>query len=166
MKRLYLDYEKCIECRLCELACAAEKEGVYNPLKARIQSERVGLPEQIVMIYCHHCSKPACYDCPSDAMSINDQGVVVIDEDECTGCGICVDNCPAQAIFWRPHGEDIAMKCDLCGGSPKCVEVCPRDAIVYGEYEAEALLPPEKVLEKNLSKKGLKVAEFHVSQED
>lgn len=166
MKRLYLDYAKCIGCRLCELACSAEKEKVYNPYKARIRSERIGLPEQVTMAYCHHCDDPACMVCPVDAMSIDENGIVVIDEKECIGCGQCVDSCPAAAIFWRVAEGETAVKCDLCAGSPKCMEVCPRDAILYGDYPQEELLPPRKLAAKHLKEKGIDLGEFEVSQND
>ena len=166
MKRLYLDYEKCIGCRLCELACSAEKEGVYNPHKARIRSQRIGLPEQVTVTYCHHCDDPVCMQCPVDAMSRDENGVVLIDGEECIGCGQCVDSCKAQAVFWKVKEGEEAVKCDLCGGSPKCMEVCPRDAILYGDYPQEELLPSRELAAKNLKKKGISLEEFQVSQQD
>jgi len=49
-------------------------------------------------------------------------------KDKCTGCGVCVDACPYNAIDMQ---EDIAIidlpKCTLCGA---CIEQCPVDAIV------------------------------------
>ena len=39
-----------------------------------------------------------CVDvCPLEAISLND-GIAVIDEDSCTECGLCVDECPNDAI--------------------------------------------------------------------
>ena len=39
-----------------------------------------------------------CIDvCPLEAISLNDDKAV-IDEDECTECGLCVDECPNDAI--------------------------------------------------------------------
>ena len=49
-----------------------------------------------------------------------------IKEESCTGCGICVDECPAGAICLE---EDIAVinndECIRCG---ICHDVCPEDA--------------------------------------
>ncbi len=40
-----------------------------------------------------------CVDeCPAEAISLNDKDIAVIDQDECTECGTCVDACPADAI--------------------------------------------------------------------
>lgn len=166
MERLYLDYTKCIGCRLCELACSAEKEGVYNPNKARIRSERIGLPEQVIVTYCHQCDNPKCIEnCPVNAIARNEKGVVVINEAECIGCGNCVKDCPIGAIFMKAD-VDIPVKCDLCGGEPKCVDICPRGALVYGDYPEGELLSNCDILKKLLEDKGMEYDRFKVSQED
>lgn len=36
-----------------------------------------------------------CVDeCPAAAISLNDDDIAVVDEDECLDCGACVDACP------------------------------------------------------------------------
>ncbi|WP_135611371.1 4Fe-4S binding protein [Methanococcoides sp. AM1] len=54
--------------------------------------------------------------------------VAVINRDECVGCGVCVDDCPAEAISM--DGDNIAVvdadKCTECG---ICVDSCPSEAI-------------------------------------
>ena len=41
----------------------------------------------------------ACVDvCPVEAIELNDDGIAVIDDDACTDCGACVEECPAEAI--------------------------------------------------------------------
>ena len=40
-----------------------------------------------------------CVDeCPSEAISMNDNDIAVVDADACTDCGMCVDACPTEAI--------------------------------------------------------------------
>jgi electron transfer flavoprotein alpha subunit len=47
--------------------------------------------------------------------------------DVCTGCGVCVDSCPEQAIELV---DDVAkVKADLCNGCGACVDICPVEAI-------------------------------------
>lgn len=167
MKRLILEYEKCIGCRLCELACSAEKELVYNPKKARIRATKIGIPEQIIMVYCRHCEDAQCINaCPVEAIGRNQIGAVIIDEEKCIGCGNCIDSCPAQAIYEGNKSDSIPIKCDLCDGDPKCIKACIRGAINYGEYEVADLASPADILKKELEKNGLTLEEFNYSIKD
>ena len=48
---------------------------------------------------------------------------------ECTGCGICADVCPHDAIAMSrdmAYPEAVPLQCVGCG---LCVEECPFDAI-------------------------------------
>ena len=48
--------------------------------------------------------------------------------DECTKCGICVDECPVEAIS---EGEDIyVIDKDICTECGSCVSTCPNEAII------------------------------------
>lgn len=58
------------------------------------------------------------------------RGLIVYEilAEPCTGCQLCIDACPMDAITGEPeevHVIDQAL-CDKCGG---CYEVCPYDAI-------------------------------------
>ncbi len=54
-------------------------------------------------------------------------GKPVVDADNCTACGICVDECPTSALDL----EDIAVlaRADDCTECGTCEEVCPNEAI-------------------------------------
>jgi Fe-S-cluster-containing hydrogenase component 2 len=60
-------------------------------------------------------------------------GTVYVDEDECTGCGMCVDSCPFDPPGIKINMQkNVASKCDLCRGresGPICVEYCPQQAL-------------------------------------
>jgi len=58
--------------------------------------------------------------------------VVTVDEELCTGCGECVNACPAQ-IFRIENGK-AAVSSDECLGCQGCVSVCPAGAIKVDEY--------------------------------
>ena len=51
---------------------------------------------------------------------------VEIDENQCTGCGICIDVCPVNAIKIE---EDKAIVEDICVECTACVNQCPNEAI-------------------------------------
>jgi ferredoxin len=56
-----------------------------------------------------------------------------IDEDECTGCGVCLEYCPSEAITMLDRVAQIDQSlCNECG---TCSEVCPQNAIYEYEYE-------------------------------
>ncbi|VVB50765.1 Ferredoxin [uncultured archaeon] len=50
-----------------------------------------------------------------------------VNNEECTGCGICVDECPATAIELKNDKAKVdPEECTECG---TCVDACPNTAI-------------------------------------
>ncbi len=126
--------ENCDGCRLCELACAMKHYKVTNPSKSRVSIIRLE-PKTHSLAVCVHCVKPKCMDvCPEDAISKDSNtGLVSIDPEKCTGCGLCIQACPWNVPRIEPE-SGIAIICDLCDSSPVCVEVCPNKALEYGTW--------------------------------
>ncbi len=56
----------------------------------------------------------------------------IVDSDECTGCGICVDACPNDVLELV---DDISVPTneETCDGCGVCAEECPMEAIVIEE---------------------------------
>ncbi len=53
--------------------------------------------------------------------------VAKVNNEECTGCGTCVDECPASAITLKDDKAKIDEdECTECG---TCVDSCPSSAI-------------------------------------
>ncbi|MCM8760275.1 MAG: RnfABCDGE type electron transport complex subunit B [Candidatus Omnitrophica bacterium] len=81
--------------------------------------------------------------CPTNAISMNENNLPVIDEKICIGCGKCVSVCPKNIIKLVPEGKNIYIACSSndraptvvkvckagCIGCGRCVKVCPHEAI-------------------------------------
>lgn len=61
--------------------------------------------------------------------------IVRIDEDLCTGCGLCVSPCAEGAIEVR-NGKAVVVREELCDGAGFCLGVCPEGALTIEEREA------------------------------
>ena len=66
-----------------------------------------------------------CFWCQNPE-SQNLKPVLFFNTERCTGCGICVDVCPEDAISINEDKSVTDRK--LCKGHGKCAEVCPNDA--------------------------------------
>ena len=75
--------------------------------------------------------------------------VVKIDEERCTGCGLCIPNC-AEGALQIVDGKAKLMSEKFCDGLGACLGHCPEDAITVIEREAEEF--DEKAVEVHLHK--------------
>ena len=62
--------------------------------------------------------------------------VPYIDENLCTGCGICLDACPQGAISLE--GFTARIDPELCTDCARCVDVCVTEAISAPQTPAES----------------------------
>lgn len=63
------------------------------------------------------------------------KGKVVVNQDECKGCGLCVESCPQKGMGLSPelnhYGVHPAMqKADVCTGCGICYYVCPEPGAI------------------------------------
>lgn len=63
--------------------------------------------------------------------------IVNIDEEKCTGCGLCAKACHENAIV-MVNGKAKLIKDDFCDGFGDCLPACPAGAITITEREASA----------------------------
>ena len=61
--------------------------------------------------------------------------IIKIDEDKCTGCGLCVTACHEGAIA-MVEGKAKLIRDDYCDGLGNCLPACPTGAITFEEREA------------------------------
>ena len=85
--------------------------------------------------------------------------IIKIDEDKCTGCGLCIPNCPEGAL--QIIDKKARLISDLfCDGLGACIGQCPEGAITVEEREAEPY-DENKVME-NIIKQGKNVIKAHL----
>jgi molybdopterin-containing oxidoreductase family iron-sulfur binding subunit len=99
---MVIDLRKCVGCTACTVACVAENKlppgVVYRPVLA----EELGTYPRVTMKFlpkpCMQCDNPPCTPvCPVNATYKNEEGVVVVDYDQCIGCRACMAACPYSA---------------------------------------------------------------------
>lgn len=131
-KTLVINPEKCNACRSCEWACSLHNQNVINKPMIRIVKWLARGVE--VPMVCLQCELAMCEKvCPMEAIKRNeDTGALVVDEDTCIGCKLCVYACPFGGIYFDTEERKV-LKCNLCGGDPVCAKICPTEALQYVE---------------------------------
>ncbi|MCK4234407.1 4Fe-4S binding protein, partial [candidate division WOR-3 bacterium] len=60
-----------------------------------------------------------------------------VDEDKCSGCGICEENCPYGAIEKDAEKKKAVVTAVICKGCGICATNCPEQAITIKHYKPE-----------------------------
>ena len=53
---------------------------------------------------------------------------IIVDNDKCTGCGICVDSCPVT-VFDLKDNKSVPARMEDCLVCRACEVQCPENAI-------------------------------------
>ncbi len=169
---MIIDLRRCDGCQSqgtppqCTLACI---EGHFAPEPMEwieiYEAELAGGGTQFIPAPCMQCQDPPCVNvCPVAATFSTPEGPVLIDQDRCIGCRLCMAACPYDRRFFNwgdppippealladyspehqaPAKKGTVMKCDFCpemaraGTLPFCIQACPNDAIYYGDLEED-----------------------------
>ena len=164
-----VDLGKCIGCESCSVACKTENDVRLRVFRSSVRTHESGdypdVTRTFVPWLCNQCKCPPCIKrCPVDpiagSLTFPDgtavdyqaratfqrpDGLVLIDQERCTGCGRCVVDCPYGARYLDPvkaaggdETQKAADKCTLCihrlehGIVPACVNTCQSGARLAG----------------------------------
>ena len=166
---MVIDEAKCDGCKKCTEACQAMH---YIPkdrewMKVFKMQDSDETQPYFFPKPCYHCDNPPCTKvCPVNATFKRQDGIVLIDNERCIGCRMCMAACPYSTRFFNwtkpdnpPAMDGIAYspergyprrigtveKCDFCpdmireGKLPACVGGCPMDALYFGDQNEDAV---------------------------
>ena len=164
---LVIDLDTCVGCQACVTACkgwndqgygaSLSDQGAYgaNPSGTflnRVHSYAVQPVDETAQIInfprsCLHCEDAPCVTvCPTGASYKRaEDGIVLVNEDACMGCGLCAWACPYGAREMDAEAG-VMKKCTLCvdriynenldeaDRQPACVRGCPTGARHFGDF--------------------------------
>jgi carbon-monoxide dehydrogenase iron sulfur subunit len=151
MKTVFVNPERCVGCKHCQIACAVEHSESRNLYQALFEEH---LPRPRILVApglhldtsfpnkCRHCDPAPCMTvCPTGALSRDTEiDAVLVDETKCIACAMCAMVCPFDVLTFYTTGIKLtAIKCDNCigrqhrGEIPACVEACKTGALVFGD---------------------------------
>ena len=85
--------------------------------------------------------------------------IIKINEKKCTGCGLCIPNCPEGALQII-DGKARLISDLFCDGLGACIGHCPEGAITIEEREAKPY--EETKIMENIVKQGKNVIKAHL----
>lgn len=164
---LAIDLDTCVGCHACVVSCKEWNTGNYGaPLSDtnaygaepmgtflnRVHAFEVKQPGKNAQTVhfpksCLHCEDAPCVTvCPTGASYKREEdGIVLVNEDRCMGCGLCAWACPYGARELDPLAG-VMKKCTLCVDRiynenlpeedriPACVRTCPAGARHFGDF--------------------------------
>ena len=164
---LVIDLDTCVGCHGCVISCKEWNTSNYGaPLSDqdaygtdpagtflnRIHTFEVMRPDGEAQVThfpksCLHCEDAPCVTvCPTGAsFKRQEDGIVLVYEDDCIGCGLCAWGCPYGARE-MDMAEGVMKKCTLCidriynenipeeDRVPSCVRTCPSGARHFGDF--------------------------------
>lgn len=212
-----VDLRRCVGCNGCAVACKTEFDVRLGRFRNGVITYDSGTypdaKRDFVPWICNHCKKPPCLaKCPVEPVKASlefpsgekaeywaratyqrPDGLVLVDQERCVGCGECVKSCPYNARYLDPvkaAGGDPASvglsiaspkasdKCSLCihrmenGVVPACVNTCQADARLVGNLNDSSSEISKRIAEAGddaktlLSSLGTEPAAYYIGLND
>lgn len=162
---MVIDLSMCNGCGSCTAAC--QKAHYLTPdqtwMKVFTLTNSVGQTYHLPRP-CMQCENPPClHVCPVHATFRQDQGVVLVNQDRCIGCRMCMAACPYEARYFNwnsdvkyppipveatpefpvPQRLGTVGKCTFCVGNlnhgllSECAAGCSMGAIYNGDLKTD-----------------------------
>ena len=101
---MVIDLMRCIGCHACTVACKAENfvpPGIFWGNVVDIELGKYPKVDRLLIPkLCMHCQDAPCVSvCPTKASYQREDGIVLVDQERCIGCGLCLTSCPYEARF-------------------------------------------------------------------
>lgn len=176
--------DKCRACRRCEVACIAAHHDMSFKDAMKHRDDFVSRVQVVkaegfkTTVRCHQCDPaPCCNVCPTGALRQEEDGRIIMHEEHCIACQMCIHACPygtisLDTLSCTDAGEEqtqpacqlpshqIAVRCDMCHNwrivngkkITACMEACPVQAltmILPDGTVVEAPKPEKKKIEKS-----------------
>jgi tetrathionate reductase subunit B len=140
-----IDVARCIDCRACLVACSVENNVPLDHTRIwvhdqGVQGEWPELTRVFVPYNCMHCEHPPCTEVCVSGATYKDElnGLVLVNQDACIGCGYCVEACP-YGVRYIDQERGVVDKCNACiqrvevGLEPACVATCVGKSRLFGD---------------------------------
>jgi dimethyl sulfoxide reductase iron-sulfur subunit len=163
---MVIDLRRCDGCKECTEACQRvhylpEDQEWIKVYEVESKDKSYFMPR-----LCMQCENAPCLKvCPVAATYSNPEGVVLIDQDRCIGCRLCMAACPYGSRYFNysdppkppspfdnpmpefpvPQQKGTVGKCILCvhyvdkGQLPACVEACRMDALYVADLNSQVM---------------------------
>lgn len=98
---MVIDLKRCVGCYSCMISCKQENflppSYFWNRVLIGESGKYPNVRKLMYPVLCNHCKEAPCVDvCPTGATSKREDGIVLVNFDECIGCRSCLIACPYQ----------------------------------------------------------------------
>jgi molybdopterin-containing oxidoreductase family iron-sulfur binding subunit len=162
---MVFDLRRCDGCRDCIKGCQEQHHLSADDEWIKVYDLEDVQGKFTMPVLCMQCEAAPCVRvCPSRATYHRSDGVVVVDQNVCIGCRMCMAACPydVRVFNWEeqsvpeeyhhespefqvPQKRGTVSKCTLCvhlleqGQFPACVQSCTMEAIFVGDLVEDVM---------------------------